>query len=85
MSVKTGEDQLDREQAGRKASPSGAVLDSQTVKTPFADKHGFDGGQKIVGHKRHVAVDTAGRLLMVNLTTAYVSDSAGAQLILDSI
>jgi putative transposase len=76
---------LDREQAGREASPSGGVLDSQTVKAPFAEKRGFDGGKKIVGRKRHVAVDTDGRLLMVNLTTAEVSDSAGAQLILDSI
>ncbi len=41
--------------------------------------------RKIVGRKRHVAVDTDGRLLMVNLTTADVSDSAGAQLILDGI
>ena len=39
----------------------------------------------IVGRKRPVAVDTDGRLLMVNLTTAGVSDSAGAQLILDGI
>jgi hypothetical protein len=30
-------------------------------------------------------VDTDGRLLMVNLTTADISDSAGAQMILDSV
>ena len=30
-------------------------------------------------------VDTDGRLLMVNLTTADISDSAGAQMILDTI
>ena len=41
--------------------------------------------KKTVGRKRHVAVDTDGRLLMVNLTTADVSDSAGAQLILDGV
>ena len=41
--------------------------------------------KKTVGRKRHVAVDTDGRLLMVNLTAADVSDSAGAQLILDSV
>ena len=76
---------IDREQAGREASPSGGVLDSQTVKAPFAEQRGYDGGKKIVGRKRHVAVDTDGRLLMVNLTTADVSDSAGAQLILDGI
>ena len=38
-----------------------------------------------MGRKRHVAVDTDGRFLMVNLTTADVSDSAGAQLILEGI
>jgi putative transposase len=35
--------------------------------------------------QRHIAVDTDGRLLMVNLTTADVSDSAGAQVILDGV
>lgn len=38
-----------------------------------------------MGRKRHGAVDTDERLLMVNLTTADVSDNAGAQLILDGI
>lgn len=76
---------LDREAAGREASPTGGVLDSQTVKAPFAEERGFDGGKKIVGRKRHVAVDTDGRLLMVNLTPADVSDSAGAQTILAAI
>ncbi len=76
---------LDRECAGREASPSGGVLDSQTVKAPAARERGFDGGKKITGRKRHIAVDTDGRLLMVNLTTADISDSAGAQAILDAI
>jgi transposase len=76
---------LDRERAGREASPTGGVLDSQTVKAPFAELRGFDGGKRIVGRKRHVAVDTDGRLLMVNLTPADVSDSAGAQGILDAV
>ena len=49
---------IDREQAGREASPSGGVLDSQTVKAPFAEQRGYDGGKKIIGRKRHVAVDT---------------------------
>jgi transposase len=40
---------------------------------------------QIVGRKRHIAVDTDGRLLMVNLTTADISDSAGAQVILEGI
>ena len=33
-------EQAGREQAGRKASPSGGVLDSQTVQAPFAEQCG---------------------------------------------
>ena len=58
------------------------MLDSQTVKAPFTEVRGYDGGKRIVGRKRHVAVNTDGRLLMVNLSTVDVSDSAGAQTIL---
>jgi transposase len=77
---------VDREQAGREASPSAGVLDSQTVKAPAPGaRRGYDAGKKTVGRKRHVAVDTDGRLLMVNLTPADISDSAGAQVILDGI
>ena len=76
---------MDRERHGREASPSGGVLDSQSVKAPAARQRGYDAGKKIVGRKRHIAVDTDGRLLMVNLTTADISDSAGAQLILSAI
>ncbi|WP_400771213.1 IS5 family transposase [Methylosinus sporium] len=76
---------LDRERQGRETSPSAAVIDSQSVKAPHAEARGYDAGKKIVGRKRHIAVDTEGRLLMVNLTTADVSDSAGAQAILDAI
>ncbi|WP_424138370.1 IS5 family transposase [Roseomonas chloroacetimidivorans] len=76
---------LDREAAEREASPSGGVLDSQTVKAPFAEMRGYDGGKRIVGRKRHVAMDTGGRRLMVNLTTADVSESVGAPAILTAI
>jgi transposase len=76
---------LDRERQGREASPSAAVIDSQSVKAPHAETRGYDAAKKIVGRKRHIAVDTDGRLLMVSLTTADISDSAGAQAILDAI
>ena len=76
---------LDRERSGREASPEGGVLDSQTVKSPAAKERGFDGGKRMVGRKRHIAVDTDGRLLMVNLTPADISDSAGAQMILSAL
>ena len=70
---------LDRERESREPSPTTAVVDSQSMKAPAAKQRGFDAGKRVVGHKRHIAVDTDGRLLMVNLITADISDSAGAQ------
>lgn len=74
---------LDREAAGRDASPSGGVIDSQSIKAPHAKTRGYDEGKKIVGRKRHIAVDTDGRLLLIRLTPADISDSAGGQIILE--
>jgi putative transposase len=77
---------IDRAQAGRDPEPSTAVIDSQSIKAPAAHgTRGYDGAKKIVGRKRHVAVDADGRLLMVNITTADIADSAGAQAVLDAI
>ena len=77
---------LDRALAGREARPSAGVIDSQSVKAPGPGRsRGYGAGKKIVGRKRHIAVDTDGRLLMVHLTPADISDSAGAQAILDAI
>ncbi len=46
---------LDREREGREASPSGGVLDSQTVKAPQApDGGGYDAAKRTRGRKRHV-------------------------------
>lgn len=56
------------------------------MKAPYAAQRGYDGGKKITGRKRHIAVGTDRRLLMVNLTTAdIIADSAGAQRVLDAI
>jgi len=76
---------IDRERSGRETSPSAGVIDSQSVKAPAAEARGYDAGKKVVGRKRHIAVDTDGSLLMINLTAADIADSAGAQAILDAI
>lgn len=76
---------LDRQRCGRAEVPTAGVLDSQSVKAPGAAQRGYDAGKKIVGRKRHIAVDTDGRLLMVNLTPADIADAAGAQKVLEAL
>lgn len=75
---------IDRERAGREASPSARVVDSQSVKAPAAAERGYYTGKKTNGRKRHIAVVTDGGLLMVNLTTAEISDPSGTQKILEA-
>jgi transposase len=67
---------------GRKETPTAAVIDSQSVKaaeTVGATVSGYDGGKKLKGQKRHIAVDTLGLLLTVLVTAASVQDRDGAQ------
>ena len=64
-----------REQAGKKAQPSAASVDSQSVKTTaVGGERGFDGGKQVNGRKRHIWVDTLGKLLKVLVTVANMSD-----------
>ena len=69
---------MDREKAGREASPTLAIIDAQSVKcdAPHGER-GYDAGKKILGRKRHVAVDIDGRLLCVKITSANVQDQNG--------
>jgi putative transposase len=76
---------IERQECHRDSEPTAGVLDSQSVKAPHAQHGGYDAGKKVNGRKRHIAVDTDGRLLMVNLTTADTSDTAGAQKVLKAV
>ena len=73
--------------AGRKPSPTAAILDSQSVKgaEQGGATVGYDAGKKIAGRKRHLLVDTLGMILGVKVTPASVQDREGAVLLLASL
>ena len=75
-----------RIKAGRNKRPSATIVDSQSVKTagPALDV-GYDGGKKIKGRKRHIAVDVLGLLLIVVVHSAGIQDRAGAKLVMKKL
>ena len=71
-----------RERAGRHKHPTAGCLDSQSVKTTqIPGVRGYDAGKNVKGRKRHLLVDTLGLRLSVVVTSAAVSDPAGARLL----
>ena len=46
--------------------------------TDSAENKGYDAGKKVSGIKRHIAVDTQGLPHAIHVTTANVTDRAGA-------
>lgn len=71
----------------RFASPSAAILDSQSVEsaTMVNLDVGYDGGKKVKGRKRHLLVDTLGLVLIVVVTAANITDRDGAQRLLAKV
>ena len=63
---------------GRKSKPTAAILDSRTIQsTPESgSRAGYDGAKRRKGSKVHLAVDTLGLLLALNVTAADEQDRA---------
>jgi putative transposase len=75
-----------RQAAGKKPTPTAAVLDSQSIRTAEGgEERGYDAGKKITGRKRHLAVDTLGLVLAVVVHGASWQDHDGAIFVLSKL
>ena len=69
----------DREAAGRAPAPTAGIVDSRSAKTAESGgPRGHDAGKKVKGRKRHIPVDTGGRLVAARVQPADVQDRDGA-------
>lgn len=75
-----------RRAAGKKSTPTAAIVDSQSIRTAEGgEERGYDAGKKITGRKRHLAVDTLGMVLAVVVHGAHCQDQHGAEWVMDEL
>ncbi|WP_442873146.1 IS5 family transposase [Aurantimonas sp. A3-2-R12] len=79
-----------REVMGREASPTAAIIDSQSVKSAekggvASTRAGMMPGKKVKGKKRHILVDTVGLLLHALVHPADIQDRDGGVLVLKTL
>ncbi|MGW2520400.1 transposase [Streptomyces sp. NPDC001617] len=69
----------ERAQIGRDPTRSAAIVDRQSVRaSERGGLHGYDGGTKVSGIKRHLLVDTRGTVLVACVSPASVGERDGA-------
>ena len=75
-------DLVSKERVRQKREPCASLvaIDSQSVKKVsfISLESGIDGGKKINGRKRHLAVDSLGLPIAISVTSAQIHDSQGA-------
>jgi putative transposase len=73
-----------RRQAGKKPTPTAAILDSQSVKTAEGGpERGYDAGNNVSGRKRHLLVDVLGMVIACVVHAADIQDEDGCEAVLD--
>ena len=77
---------MKREKDGQTLYPTMTIIDSQSVRTGLPQAvSGVDGGKRVKGIKRHLAVDKNGFPLGVDITTANIHDSKGAENLISNV